>query len=222
MIEDDLSISEPLTTRDKQRAKALADIGVKDGDYLTVPQLTPIWKQANGGIAAVISALRSSNAPEARAFLNVYDTITKRAREVLFVEEIALAAKIPDLLAFRTIAIAAVCIDTEDAAKLMLASSRPELIAASLAQAVTKKGFADRELLLKASGTMPTPRGATVLINNAPQIAQSPDTPRYFSPEERLRALHGESPALPAPIVELPVVDADFTDVPVEIEIEAN
>jgi hypothetical protein len=199
--------------KDEQRQKALARLEVREGEWLQHAQITPIWKNAAGGSEAVIDALRSSGTSEARAFLNVYDSLSKKEREVLKYEEMALAAGITDLLAFRTISIAAVCADTEDAAKLMLASSRPELIAASLAQARTKRGFSDRELLLKASGTLPTPRGATVLINNTVAPTQN-GVQKWRSPDERLRELHGDSPALPAPSVVIPdVIEAEYESV---------
>jgi hypothetical protein len=206
---------EALTKKDEQRAKALQKIGVPEGEWLHHAQITPIWKNASGGAEAVIDALRSSMTEEARAFLGIYDRLSKTEKSVLKYEEIALAAGIKDILGFRTISIAAVCADTEDAAKLMLASSRPELIAASLAQAKTKRGFSDRELLLKASGTMPTPRGATVFINNAPP--QQEPQQKWRSPDDRLRELHGDSPALPAPLVAVPdVIEAEYENLEIE------
>ena len=162
------------------------------------PEVTPILRAASGGLPAVLTALRSSADEDAQAFVAMHDSLRPAIRKLVSWEVIAVAAGLTTTR-LREVAFSAVCDFSDSATNLLLKASMPRIVRKSVAMALTDKGLADREWMLKAGTVLPTPKAAQTLIQRNVLIDQSitsnelppaPDT-RYIEPDERLRAIHG-------------------------------
>jgi hypothetical protein len=75
---------------------------------------------------------------------------------------------------------------------MMLAAGMPQVVARSMKQAKTAKGFADREWMLKAGKILPIPKGAQIAIQNNTAVVEPKElepghTWKY--PEDRLKEI---------------------------------
>ncbi len=84
----------PVNAAPTRSAAALRRLGVSPQQLAEAPQITPLLKQADGGLAQVIAAMRFSPDATIAAFLERYDSVPVGDRERLSIEAIALAAGI--------------------------------------------------------------------------------------------------------------------------------
>jgi hypothetical protein len=167
------------------------------------PIITPMLKQVEGGIEHVIEALRAHDDDDAGAFLDVYDRCGPTDRKHLPLECIAFAAGIGSL---RLGEISQTSLFLYDGmrTKMLLASGLPAIVSRSIQMAKTPKGLHDREMMLKAGGVLPVPKGAQIHIQNLNQ-GDKEDTPRetpaWKPQEDRLREIYDltEPKRLPSP-----------------------
>ena len=76
--------------------------------------------------------------------------------------------------------------------QMMLAAGMPSVVARSMKQAKTAKGYADREWMLKAGKILPIPKGAQTAIQiNAPvaETKQLEGGHTWKYPEDRLKEI---------------------------------
>jgi hypothetical protein len=171
------------------------------------PIITPLLKSAEGGIPKILEALRAHDDDDARGFIDLYDSLSIPDRRYLSLEEIATAAGIGSLR-LGEIAQSAMILHGQLTTKLLLASSINKVVKASIKQAVTARGVADREMMLKAGGVLPVPKGAQIAIqtnitpdkSETKQLESAPE-PVYLDSGQRLRMIHEavEQRRLPAP-----------------------
>jgi hypothetical protein len=176
------------------------------------PIITPMLKSADGGIERVMEALRAYDDDDARDFIDIYDDLTNKDRQYLTLEEVAVASGIGSLR-LAEIAQSAMIMHGQLTTKLLLASNMSKIVSTSIKQALTPKGLADREMMLKAGGIMPVPKGAQIAIQNnladgrsETKTIETP-TPSYLSASERLKAIHDavevrRLPVPPSPAIE--------------------
>jgi hypothetical protein len=167
------------------------------------PIVTPMFKAVDGGVGHVIEALRSHDDDDARAFLEIYDGAGQTDRKHLPLEAIAFSAGIGSL---RLAEVAQTAIFLYDGmkTKMLLASGLPAIVQRSIQMAKTPKGLHDREMMLKAGGVLPVPKGAQIHIQNLNQQEreeETPSAPAWRTAEERLRDIHDavEPKRLPSP-----------------------
>lgn len=170
------------------------------------PLVTPLFKAVEGGILHVFDALRAHDDEDARAFLATYDQCSATDQKYLPLEYVAYAAGIGSL---RLAEVAQTAIFLYDGmkTKLLLASGLPAIVAQSIKQAKSPRGIHDREMMLKAGGVLPVPKGAQIHIQNLQQGAgekeegSAPARPVWRESEARLREIHEltEPKRLPSP-----------------------
>ncbi len=166
------------------------------------PVVSPMFKAVDGGIGHVLEALRAHEEDDARAFIETYERCSATDVRHLPLEYIAFAAGIGSL---RLAELAQTAIFLYDGmkTKMLLASGLPSIVSRSIQMAKTPKGVYDREMMLKAGGVLPVPKGAQIAIQNvygdkeeAPVAA-----PAWRQPEDLLREIHDatEPKRLPSP-----------------------
>jgi hypothetical protein len=174
-------------------------------DPSSEPIITPRFKYAEGGIPYVLEALRSHDEEDARTFMELYDSLSQRDRQYLSLEEIAYASGIGSLR-LAEIATSATIVHGQMASKLILATAMPGIVRTSVRLAKTAKGGFDREMMLKAGGVLPVPKGAQIAIQNNVSAENSETKvkeaePAWLDAGDRLRMIHAavEPRRLPSP-----------------------
>lgn len=172
-------------------------------DAESEPVITPLLKAVEGGIPRVIEALRAHDDDDAKAFLEKWDECNETDRKLLRLEDVAFAASIGSLR-LAEVSQTALFLYGQMRTKLLLASGIPSIVEKSIKLAKTTKGLYDREMMLKAGGVLPVPKGAQIAIqNNYGEREEKPanTTPAWKSSEERLREFQDmtEPKRLPAP-----------------------
>lgn len=176
------------------------------------PNITPLLKSSDGGIKKILEAIRAYDDDEGRDFIELYDSLSGKDRQYLSLEEIAVASGI-GALRLAEISQSAMIMHGQLTTKLLLASNMSKIVSTSIKQALTPKGLADREMMLKAGGIMPVPKGAQIAIQNnladgrsETKTIETP-VPSYLSASERLKAIHDavevrRLPVPPSPAIE--------------------
>lgn len=169
------------------------------------PVISPILASVQGGIGAVIEALRFHDDEDAKAFVDCYDELGDTDRKLIPLEAVAFAAGIGSLR-LAECAQTALFLHGQLRTKLLLASGIPAIVEKSIKIAKTTKGLADREWMLKAGGVLPVPKGAQIAIQNVygDKEEKGLSAPAAWkSSEERLREFQtmteAEPRRLPAP-----------------------
>jgi hypothetical protein len=176
------------------RLQNLRKLANEDGEWNPEgePVVSPMLEAVEGGIDHCIRALRAHDDEDARAFLNIWDRCTAAERKHLSIEEIAHASGIGSLR-LAEIVQTALFLYGNMQTQMMLAAGLPAVVAQSLKQARTKKGYVDREWMLRAGKILPVPKGAQTAI----QINTGEAGPKQFPegahewkyPEDRLKEI---------------------------------
>jgi hypothetical protein len=164
------------------RAEALQRLHEKREDFnpSSEPIVTPLLKAAEGGLPRILEALRAHDNDDAREFVELYDSLSQKDRQHLTLEEIAHASGIGSLR-LAEIVTSAMILHGQMTSKLILASALSGIVRTSVRLAKTAKGGFDREMMLKAGGVVPVPKGSQISINN---VQESPEK------EEKKEAEH--------------------------------
>lgn len=144
-------------------AAALKRLGVKPEALASAPQITPLLKHANGGLKAVLGAMRfSADDAEIGPFLEMYDSIPAGDRERLPWEAIAIKAgiNIKHLLGSIQIAAQSHSVNT---VKIIAVMGHPKITAARVKYGQLPSGERDRTALDTAMGFLPSPKGPTFI-----------------------------------------------------------
>jgi hypothetical protein len=142
--------------------QALRRLGVSALALQSAPEITPLLKYAEGGLKAVLGAMRHSSDPSIMLFLEKYDSIPSGDREKLPWEAIALAAEV-NLQQLGWAAISAVEQYSAGVTKMMLVSSQPKIMKARIKYGLLPSGEKDRTAAQTASGVLPSPKGPTFI-----------------------------------------------------------
>ena len=143
-------------------AHALRRLHVTEQQLVAVPQITPLLKQADGGLEQILSAMRFSPDEVTTAFLKKYDAIPIGDREALPVEAIAIAAKVEvsHLLGSILVSLQA---QSVSAVKIIALTSHPRITQARVIYGQHPLGEKDRAALDTALGFLPSPKGPTFI-----------------------------------------------------------
>lgn len=185
------------------------------------PTVTPSFEAVEGGVPRILEALRAHDNADARAFIGLYESLTKRDRSLLTLEEVAYAAGIGSLR-LAEVATSAAILHGQMGAKLLIASSMQK-VARSIVKAATDEvpitaDIGDRrivvghtngdtkamELFGKISGMVPIPKGNTFNFGSKNEDRERDAIeaePEYLDAGERLRLIHDavEPKRLPSP-----------------------
>lgn len=166
------------------------------------PIITPLLKAVEGGIPRVIEALRAHDDDDAETFLLALESIVPSDRKSLNLESIAYASGIGSLR-LAEVAQTALFLYGQMRTKLLLSSGIPAIVEKSIKLAKTSKGLYDREMMLKAGGVLPVPKGAQIAIQN--NFGEKEEKPQpggaWKDSGERLREFHDmtQPKRLPSP-----------------------
>jgi hypothetical protein len=152
-----------LRAKQDRTKEALVRLGVKPEDLATCPQITPLLKHADGGLKAVLGAMRfAADDPDIGPFLEKYDSIPAGDRERLPWEAVALSAdiNIKHLLGAIQLAAQAHSVNT---VKLIAVTSHPKITKARVRFGQLPSGERNRTALDTAMGFLPTAKGPTFI-----------------------------------------------------------
>lgn len=153
-----------------QHAEARRKHGLTEDMLKGVKLITPTLKQASGGLKACIEALRGDDSDDSVTFISKYDSIPKADQIILSLEEIAILSGItPRRLG--ELVFGAMEEQGDEASKLIIASSKPKVIARLAKSAQTILGEKDREMFLKSKVVdfFPQPKGINLNLDNRTQ-----------------------------------------------------
>ncbi|HEY3620761.1 MAG TPA: hypothetical protein VGK96_28490 [Candidatus Sulfotelmatobacter sp.] len=200
-------------SKDRARAVAMDKLrahwnGVEGEEFDPSEEIiiTPLLKAVDGGIPALIHALRAYDEDDTRDFLETYDMLTATDRNHVSLEEISYAAGVGSLR-LAEVAQTAVLLSGQIRTKLILASKMPKVVEKSIKMALKDEGLTDRGWILQAGNVRPMPKGNVIAIqNNNGAVQEEKETPKdapalWQTADERLRAIHDmtEARRLPAP-----------------------
>lgn len=171
--------------------------------------------------------LQASDSPDARAILAARSSIPKTFAKLLPIEAFCIAASVPTTRVPELIVVAAMRMGVQ-ASSMIAAMAHPAVVKKTVEVALTDGGVEDRQVLHKATGFLPAPRGAQTQINissNAQAHAAAASSAQSLSVEappvesaikrlsERLNLRRAQSqPALPASTARTIEHDPDSRD----------
>lgn len=158
-----LPVPKPLRKPVDRTQQALIRLGVDLQLLRSAPEITPLLKNAEGGLKAVLGAMRFvADDPSIQAFLEKYDEIPSGDREKLSWEAIALAAGL-DLRIFLGSAMLALQSQAVNMVKIIAMTSHPRITKARVKYGLLPSGEKDRTALDTAMGFLPSPKGPTFI-----------------------------------------------------------
>lgn len=220
-------LSLELAMRSSATKEAYELLGIMEAAAQKQPQITSHLKQLAKAVDAMNPAegapkfspiyfLRCSDAPEARKFLDVYDSLPNVVRKAVPIEAFCAAASISPLRLLEIIAGTAWRLSASTST-IMHAMAQPKVVKKSIDVALTDEGIADRTILHKAAGFLPMPRNQTTVNvnqnNNTAQVV-APTPP----PEKTIRTMvdRFNEGRLLTPASDIPVVafthDAEYDE----------
>jgi hypothetical protein len=138
-------------------------LGVTPDQVAEVDQITPIFKNAEGGLKAVLEAMRFSSQDETiGAFLKKYDSIPERDHPLLRWEAIGIAAEI-DMKELAGAIILAMQAASATTVKVIAFSGHPKIMEARVKYGQLPSGEKDRWAIDTALGFLPTTKGPTFI-----------------------------------------------------------
>jgi hypothetical protein len=194
------------------------------------PEITSMLKCAEGGLSAVLGALRAYDKDDAQSFIRLYDNASASDRKVLPIEAVAFACGIGSVR-LAGLAAEALVAQGHTRTQILMGSSMHKVMKSTIKAAtdevpivadtlegrvVVGKTNGDTramEMFHKMTGFLPTPKGAQIAIQNVYSRSEDRDegeTPpqSWRGPDERLREIYAvtEQKALQAPTVEPPTI----------------
>lgn len=146
----------------QRAADALRRLHIKPQDLEAAPQITPLLRNADGGLKRVLSALRFAQDEVIATFLEKYDSIPAGDRERLPLEAIALAAGV-DMTHFLGSIMMALQAQAVNTVKIIAMTSHPKITRARVKYGQMASGERDRTALDTAMGFLPNPKGPTFI-----------------------------------------------------------
>ncbi|CAM5998735.1 unnamed protein product [Sphagnum balticum] len=158
-----LSVPKPLPKPRDRASEALKRLGVDPLTLRSAPEITPMLKNAEGGLKAVLGAMRfCAEDPSIALFLEKYDSTPVGDRDKLSWEAIALAAGL-DLRVFLGAAMLALQSHAVNTVKIIAMTSHPKITRARVKYGLLPSGEKDRTALDTAMGFLPSPKGPTFI-----------------------------------------------------------
>ena len=142
-------------------AEAIRRLKVKPEQLATAPQITPLFKKADGGLKTVLGAMRFFAQDEViAAFLKKYDSIPAGDRENVPWEAVAIAAKL-DIHHLVGSILLAIQATSMNAVNVIVRTGQHKIARARLRYGQLPSGERDRTAIEIATGWLPSPKGPT-------------------------------------------------------------
>jgi hypothetical protein len=145
--------------------------------------------------------LKLSDLPDAQAVANLYLSLEPEVARKLPIEAYCYAAKISPGRVFEMLT-AVLVRQGANAMTLITAVWTPRLVEKSVEMGLRDDGVKDREMMYKATGFLPTPKGSQTIVNVSQNATVAPTIVQAPSPEStisRLAAAFNEARGLPPP-----------------------
>jgi hypothetical protein len=213
-------------------ARAYATLETTEAEVRLQPQITPTLRmiakilRKSGRPSDPMYYLSASDDPMAIVIRKLYYSMPTALARSVPLEAFCLAARVSPLRVVEIITAIAVRLSVQSSA-IIAAVTHPQVVEKTVDMALTDDGEADRATLHRATGFLPTPKGAqtniTVTQNAHAAAAAAPIlVPAHAPPPEatiqRLtNRFNDEQRALPEPAVTLDVVPARDTTPAVEL-----
>ena len=231
----------PPTDQRNRADEARKRLGVDVEAVAQCRKITPLLSEAGLTRERVIDILDSDDAVDSRTFLGKYRSISASDLPCLTLEEICIAAGLTTRRLWELIQ-GARLEQSHDSVKMMIAENRSKVMAMAIKAATTGvpllnavgQPFLDKngepilsvmgdmkatELLWKADGTLPVPKGMTVYLNQQNNLPGPQNDPENELPlagmDETLKEIQRvvSTPQLAAPKVEVPIIEAEYEEV---------
>jgi hypothetical protein len=155
-----------LVKKADRAADALKRLGVNEIDLVGAPQITPLFKNAEGGLKAVLTAMRFYNDEEISRFLAKYDSLPAGDRDRLPWEAIAISAEVNPRYLTGSI-LTAMQAHSVSAVKVIALSGHAVVTKKMVEYAQLPSGEKDRSMLLQGLGFLPSPKAGPTFIGKA-------------------------------------------------------
>jgi hypothetical protein len=156
--------------------KFLRDHRAKREDYENCAKIEPLLRRTIGPRLKVMETLKFSSDPSARSLLDKYLAIPPTVRCQLPIEAICLAARVDPTQILGCLILAARDASRAESA-LKTAMEHPAVIDSTVrsAKLIGPDGVKDREMMHKAVGWLPTPKGSVYNFNMGNKQASEED-----------------------------------------------
>jgi hypothetical protein len=147
---------------EKRKDYLLRRLKVSKSDLASAPDITGILKETPHGRRLALKAMRFSDDPLIKAFLEVHDAQAERDLQELSFEAIGLAAGV-DLKHLLGEILLAIREHSVTSVKLIAMAAHPKITKARVAFAQQPGGFRDRDKLDEMLGAIKSPAGSTFI-----------------------------------------------------------
>jgi hypothetical protein len=149
--------STPERTQEDKRADVYVRLGVKEEEVGVLPRISHILSALPGGVDKAVEYMRGSGEAEVRKWLIVYDSIPVSMRGLVPFEAYCLAANLTTKRVLELVTGA--CFEQSDAAASLIAkSAKPDVVAATVRGALSRRGTHDRKMMHLHEGFIPVPK----------------------------------------------------------------
>ena len=173
---------------------ALKRLGLTEKDVIGIPEITPRVKEAMGSVKEAILLLRGDDAPDSRAFIEKWDSLSARDQSFCRLEHVITAAKLTTRR-FMELLAGASFEHSATVSKIFVSRSQLQVLRSTVKAATdevpimadiggarvqvgtTNGDVKAMEIFHKITGAMPTPKGGT-FINNQQINAALPSEPK--------------------------------------------
>lgn len=153
-------------------ARALWKFQIPESVWKASPEITPIIWRTMGNQKKAMENLRFSEDEDVKELLKIYYAMTQDEQEKLPLEIPCLAAKVSPWHILGQLVTAYKDVSRMESA-LILIGENPEILRASAAFGkALPSAVKDREMILKATGTLPSPAGQSINLNFGQQKEQ--------------------------------------------------
>ena len=154
-----------------QRNATLAKLDLDPADIDRAPQITALLADANVDTDTMIQAMRFSTDPHVVEFLKTYDEASITDRAVLPLEAFAILAEV-NITQLLGAMIMALRNQSANLVKMIVTAAHPEVIRASIENALRPGGVKDRNAIHTAMRLLPVSKGATIIMTPPGQLTQ--------------------------------------------------
>lgn len=146
-----------------RKQEALRRLKITPEQLSEVPHIMPLFRKAEGGLTAVLNAMRLAAGDESiDAFLKKYDSIPIGDRPLVPWEAIALSANI-DSRALTGAIVFALQAASVNMVKVLALTAHPKVMKKTIEYALMPGGYKDRNTMHQALGFLPTAKGPTFI-----------------------------------------------------------
>lgn len=170
---------EEIPTPEKRLRKFLQEHEIERKEYDLCPKVESTAIEFLGTRQKFLETLKFSTDPEVRKFLEFFWQLKTSVQNWIPLEAIFLAAEVsPHLILGAAFTAAQDTIRLKSAFKTIM--GHPEIVEKTINRAKTKEGYREKEMVHKAVGWLPSPKGSSINVN-----LFGSHGPRFGSDEER-------------------------------------